>query len=345
MHVPEGHCAEAIADNCRNNYLFTGTECIACSADNGLIYRNQQCVCNSDLYLAEAGDGTCTGCVSPLLAYDEAVGQCYCSNGASLTIADGAYSCERPCESGIFDYDHPQQCVEGCPAGKILYKNTDHVRCGDCAGYKYYSPVDGEVRCEDYFTCIKYGMEPTIVAEGDVNLRICAERAVQTNFVIDGEELTDVQGAAVFVQQDTRLYCILKDQTVRVSIKGFKGEVVKTIENVVSLGQYSGGVFILDGYGSLSILTYDGAVGTHQVMSDVAYADGAENFAVYVMRNGTFSCSSETQLCPTADLQGLVHRVVQANAEGITIQFLNGSLYYRYKGEWRVDNEAAQAGV
>ena len=297
------------------------------------------------MYLAEAIDGTCTGCVSPLLAYDGAVGQCYCSNGASLTVADGAYNCERPCRSGIFDYDHPQQCVEGCPAGKILYKNTDHVRCGDCAGYKYYNPVDGEVRCEDYFTCLKYGMEPTIVAEGDLNLRICAERAVQTNFVIDGEELTGVQGAAVFAQQDTRLYCVLKDQTVRVSINGFKGEVVKTIENVVSLGQYSGGAFILDGYGSLSILTYDGVVGTHQVMSDVAYADGAENFAVYVMRNGTFRCSGAAQLCPTADLQGLVHRVVQANAEGITIQFMNGSLYYRYKGEWRVDNEAAQAGV
>ena len=24
---------------------------------------------------------------------------------------------------------------------------------------------------------------------------------------------------------------------------------------------------------------------------------------------------------------------------------MNGSLYYRYKDEWRVDNEAAQAGV
>lgn len=84
----------------------------------------------------------------------------------------------------------------------------------------------------------------------------------------------------------------------------------------------------------------------HTVDSDVAYADGAENFAVYIKRDGTFTCTNE-RLCPRTKMNGIVHNVSSANAYGITFQLRNGSLYYQdpQTNLWITDDEAAQAGV
>lgn len=128
----------------------------------------------------------------------------------------------------------------------------------------------------------------------------------------------------------------------------FGGSVFKTLgEQVLQIGQYSNDVFLLESDGTLSVLTYSSdSVTTHTVATDVAYADGAADFAVYVQRDGTLFCTSAKGICPQTDgLKNRVHEVASANAESITFQLRSGELYYYYNGVWIFDNEAVQIGV
>lgn len=102
----------------------------------------------------------------------------------------------------------------------------------------------------------------------------------------------------------------------------FSGEVVGIVDNVVSIGQYEDGVFLLDAQERLLTLKYgaDASVSTQIVASGVGYADGSADFIFYVNRDGTAVCASKHDICPPVDnLTGLVHQVSSANAEGITL--------------------------
>ena len=106
-------------------------------------------------------------------------------------------------------------------------------------------------------------------------------------------------------------------------------------------------MFLLESDGTLNVLVYSGgSVTTHTVATDVAYADGSADFAVYVQRDGTLFCTSFNGLCPPAEsLKGKVHEVSSANTEGITFKLKSGALYYRHDGTWHSDEDATQAGV
>lgn len=237
MYV-SGTCVEAIAENCRGDKVFTGKECIECDSEKGLTYIDGACVCDPTKYLAAAADGSCTACSDPLLKYDEAIGQCYCANGANLTKVNNVLHCDDPCESGVFNYTLPQICMASCPSGMVLHAETGHVRCEKCDGYVYYDAVTGMTSCTDYMGCVKLGMSPRIVYEDQGSLAVCTEGAVHTEYLVDGESLENVQGMALGTFDETRFYFVLHHGKVQVSKQGFNGEAIRvfTPEDVVSIG-------------------------------------------------------------------------------------------------------------
>ena len=362
-----GTCVEAIAENCKGDKVFTGKECITCDPEKGLAYLNGACVCDTAKYLTLADDGTCTACVSPLLTYDAIVGQCYCANGASLTVVDGEIHCDGTCESGVYDFAQPQVCMDSCPSGMVLHSDSGHMRCETCSDYVYYDTVTG-TSCIDYMGCVKLGMEPRVVYESTGSLAVCTEGAIHTEYMVDGENLENVRGMAVATFGDTRYYFVLSQGKVQVSDKGFNGEAVKTfdLEDVVSIGQYQARitvkkegaeedsapseqyqntVFVLQLSGVLSRVVYDGEFALDKVAENVVYADGSIDFGLHILKDGAVVCNSEADLCPTEDLTGLVHEVQSANREGITLQLKSGALYYRVKDDWVEDRSAIEAGI
>ena len=83
-------------------------------------------------------------------------------------------------------------------------------------------------------------------------------------------------------------------------------------------------------------------------MNDVEYADGSEDFALYITSDGEFHCEPPTDLCPPGDdeLLSSVAEVASANAEGIVLRLSSGALYYRRKdGKWTADEDAVAAGT
>lgn len=83
-------------------------------------------------------------------------------------------------------------------------------------------------------------------------------------------------------------------------------------------------------------------------MNDVEYADGSEDFALYITSDGELYCESPAGLCPPGDDELLysVVEVASANAEGIVLRLSSGALYYRGKNEeWTVDEDAVAAGT
>ena len=247
-----------------------------------------------------------------------------CRDGMNMTFPDGDFGsprCETGCPSGVFEYERPYQCVDACPPYLVLYNQSGRLLCGACDGYVYYDAARGMTRCLDYFACASQRMEPQIVREAGSPRRVCAEGALQTNYTVGDEVAEGVQRVAVYERGGVRLYCALKDRRVYVTEGGFGGRVAGTVDDVVSIGQHEAGVFLLDGAERLLTLEYSqGQISTHAVDSGVGYADGSADFILYVRRDGSVECSSGHGLCPpTGNLTGLVHRVVSANAEGITL--------------------------
>ena len=211
----------------------------------------------------------------------------------------------------------------------------------------YSDSLSRRISCLEYSTCKKLDMKPQIVFENGRNIRVCAERPIDTVYTVKGEKLRNASGVAVLSTSGQDFYCTLKNGKVHVSTKKFGGETLQVVgENVIQLAQHANGVLLLESDGTLSALDYDGAFTTRAVATDVAYVDGSADFVVYVQHDGTLVCASANGLCPpTEDLKGRVHEVVSANAEGITFRLKSGALYYRHNGVWNFDEEAVQVGV
>ena len=155
-----------------------------------------------------------------------------------------------------------------------------------------------------------------------MKMRVCAEGALQTNYTVGDVEISYARGVAVYEKNDAKLYCVLRDGSVYVTRDNFGGSVVGIIPEIISIGQYDDGVFLLDTRERLKILEVDDkmSISTSTVASGVGYADGSADFTFYVRRNGSVSCASKLDICPPVErLTGLVHKVSSANIEGITL--------------------------
>ena len=81
--------------------------------------------------------------------------------------------------------------------------------------------------------------------------------------------------------------------------------------------------------------------------TNVVYADGSEDFAIYVTAGGKFYCESNAGLCPPRDagFPASFVEVASANAEGLVFRLATGALYYRgTSGEWTTDEDARAVG-
>ena len=237
-----------------------------------------------------------------------------------LSETNGIVSCEERCDSGIFEQENPEHCLDACPSDMLLIRDGARQLCGHCAGYTYFDRASVTTTCVSYAQCIAAGMVPQIVRENGKSVRLCGEAAVQTAFAVGEEAVDSVRGIALRDSAGTMTYYALSGRTVRSSSQSYtdardNGVVVE--DGVTALGQYLDGIFALREDNTLAIIGSSKAEKAN--IENVAWADGSEDFGAYVTTDGIFYCESPAGLCPAKVFPNTVHGVSSANKFGITL--------------------------